>query len=120
MPNSGLPMRFFEKPQKNSPKNRFEHTIRGSHKIRRIFYFFCYQPYLGICKSQNVLVNSSVASPKKRATVFCLGNHSQSTERQDMLTATPAIALVLAGVYPCVGLPDGRYFTGLVGILLLS
>ena len=37
-----------------------------------------------------------------------------------MLTATPAIALVLAGVYPCVGLPDGRYFTGLVGILLLS
>jgi len=28
-----------------------------------------------------------------------------------MLTATPAIALVLAGVYPCVGLPDGRYFT---------
>jgi len=34
------------------------------------FYFFYYLPHLGICKLRNVLVNSSVASPKKRATVL--------------------------------------------------
>jgi len=31
-------MRFFEKEHKNSPKNRFEHNIRGSHKIWWIFF----------------------------------------------------------------------------------
>jgi len=78
MPNSVLPMRFYEK--KTHQKTDLNIKSDVATKFGEFFTFFHYLPYLGTCKSQNVLVDSSVDSPQKRATVFCL-EHPVSKHR---------------------------------------
>ena len=54
--NPGLPIRYFEKPRRDSSKTtqRFEQKSEVDNKLGRSFY---YLPHLDICKSQNVPVN---------------------------------------------------------------
>jgi len=56
MPNPGLPMRFLKKNIDLLKKDRFEQKISGRLDTK-LGASFHYVPYLGICQSQNVMVN---------------------------------------------------------------